>query len=1117
MKSNSKRFLSILMALIMLFALGTSALAAGDEVGGHPTGLDVPEVFVFFPNYLLELSAGQSTSVKATVEGADSEATYEWHSDDTGVATVKGNKESATVTAVGAGEAEITLTVTRGDGLSSDFDFFYVKVGSSYSPVTVDGGGTVKVEEGESKKLSASVSGGSGSYTYDWDAYGDAALSIVDQLRMQAEIYAGRSGSGTILLTVYDAEDPTNNDTVMWEFTVTSKKQASPPEVQLSRGTIDIGVGGSASLQAAVSGGSGKYEYHWECDTPRLVSLDTHGALADIYAADTLLLGSNAAEVSLYVRDLDTGLISNTAVCVVNVTGGGSSYYNSYEVVQAGEYHSMDSVAEDIAAFFRMDIGTALHRSASVKFSNASSKAGSLRLQDGTAVRSGTSYTFGTFEDMYFRGDIAGTFTTDYMIVDGGNSISGTLTFEVTGSRATVKTAVLSPVYIRMPTYSNEFLTLSVTPSNAGYTVDWASSSSVVSISGTGNKVTLRSNGRTGSATITATIIDAGSNVIVRTCDVTVYDDSTANYNPSLTVMLGSDYYGSKLSDSMASKFKSQFGVYPGDSATMVFTSLGKATYGTMHLKNGAAAVANREYTFRDWIDMYFTPHAKGTYSMGYTLTYRGDTLRGTIDINIEAASLSVTMNPTAMQMAPYSTQYIALDIAPASAYYWVEWTTSDSKVAAVSGSNATAVVTSVGPGTATITAVVTDIYGVEIRRSCAIVVNNIDTVFNPSVATTLGIPYTGTGTSDAMSKQFSSLYNATREKAATIRFSSVGNNDVGVLRLADGSAIKPNVNYSFEQYIAMYTQPVSSGTFSIPYELTFAGKKLSGTVSVVISPASISTDLALPANAPFGFSDDVDGSTGAAHFADSITNAVGANWGYIRFTASANDVGALYADRNSTAIKTDANYTIDLLSQLYFVPGTLNGVFSIPYTVHTSAGAILANGTLNISRPGSKFTDVSDDAYYAKAVEWAVSRSITSGTSETTFSPEMTVTRAQAVTFLWNAAGRPANRIESNPFTDVPAGTWYTDAVLWAVQQGLTNGTSETTFSPELTLSRDQLLALLFRANGGGLGGANWSQLAVDWANGRGLLDGVPGTFDARSACPRSDVVYYLWKYYNG
>ena len=126
-------------------------------------------------------------------------------------------------------------------------------------------------------------------------------------------------------------------------------------------------------------------------------------------------------------------------------------------------------------------------------------------------------------------------------------------------------------------------------------------------------------------------------------------------------------------------------------------------------------------------------------------------------------------------------------------------------------------------------------------------------------------------------------------------------------------------------------------------------------------------------------------------------------------------------------------------------------------------------------------------------------------------------MTRGQAVTFLWRAAGQPKSAVVVNPFTDVSEGAYYYDAVLWAVQQGLTNGTSETTFSPDNLLNRDQLLALLYRANGGGLGGANWSSLAVDWANGRGLLDGVPGEFVAASPCPRSDVIYYIWKYYNG
>ncbi len=88
---------------------------------------------------------------------------------------------------------------------------------------------------------------------------------------------------------------------------------------------------------------------------------------------------------------------------------------------------------------------------------------------------------------------------------------------------------------------------------------------------------------------------------------------------------------------------------------------------------------------------------------------------------------------------------------------------------------------------------------------------------------------------------------------------------------------------------------------------------------------------------------------------------------------------------------------------------------------------------------------------------------------------------------------------------------------MLWAVQQGITNGISDNAFGPELPLHRDQLLTFLCRANGGYAGGADWSRLAVNWASGRGLMTGIPGTFIAESDCPRCDVVYYLWKNYNG
>ena len=102
-------------------------------------------------------------------------------------------------------------------------------------------------------------------------------------------------------------------------------------------------------------------------------------------------------------------------------------------------------------------------------------------------------------------------------------------------------------------------------------------------------------------------------------------------------------------------------------------------------------------------------------------------------------------------------------------------------------------------------------------------------------------------------------------------------------------------------------------------------------------------------------------------------------------------------------------------------------------------------------------FTDVPASAYYYDAVYWAVENGVTNGTSATTFSPDASCTRAQMVTFLWRAAGSPEPESTVNPFTDVSASAYYYDAVLWAVEQGITNGTSATTFGPDATVTRGQ------------------------------------------------------------
>ncbi len=116
---------------------------------------------------------------------------------------------------------------------------------------------------------------------------------------------------------------------------------------------------------------------------------------------------------------------------------------------------------------------------------------------------------------------------------------------------------------------------------------------------------------------------------------------------------------------------------------------------------------------------------------------------------------------------------------------------------------------------------------------------------------------------------------------------------------------------------------------------------------------------------------------------------------------------------------------------------------------------------------PVNPFEDVEKDAYYHDAVLWAVDKGITKGTDETHFSPDAVCTRAQVVTFLWRAEGTPLPISTSHSFTDVDSGAYYYDAVLWAVEEGITNGTSETTFGPGESCTRAQIVTFLYRDMG--------------------------------------------------
>ncbi len=173
---------------------------------------------------------------------------------------------------------------------------------------------------------------------------------------------------------------------------------------------------------------------------------------------------------------------------------------------------------------------------------------------------------------------------------------------------------------------------------------------------------------------------------------------------------------------------------------------------------------------------------------------------------------------------------------------------------------------------------------------------------------------------------------------------------------------------------------------------------------------------------------------------------------------------------------------------------------------------------------PVISFRDVKAGAYYEKGVLWAVEKGITKGTSATTFSPDKTCSRGEIVTFLWRANGSPEPQSTANPFTDVKAGAYYSKAVLWAVEKGITAGTAPDKFSPNADCTREQIVTFLWRSQGKPVMGSTnpfkdvtsgtYYYNAVLWAVERNITKGTSATtFAPKADCTRGQIVTFLYR----
>ena len=169
-------------------------------------------------------------------------------------------------------------------------------------------------------------------------------------------------------------------------------------------------------------------------------------------------------------------------------------------------------------------------------------------------------------------------------------------------------------------------------------------------------------------------------------------------------------------------------------------------------------------------------------------------------------------------------------------------------------------------------------------------------------------------------------------------------------------------------------------------------------------------------------------------------------------------------------------------------------------------------------------FSDLAPSDFCYDAVMWAVGRDITGGIGNYTFAPNLPCTRAQAVTFLWRAAGSPEPETRAMPLTDVPVGSYYYNAVLWAIENGITEGTSDTTFSPDATCSRAQIVTFLWRAGGSPAASGNsaftdvasdaYYAAAVKWAEKNDVTGGIGGgLFGSNNNCTRGQIVTFIYR----
>ena len=233
--------------------------------------------------------------------------------------------------------------------------------------------------------------------------------------------------------------------------------------------------------------------------------------------------------------------------------------------------------------------------------------------------------------------------------------------------------------------------------------------------------------------------------------------------------------------------------------------------------------------------------------------------------------------------------------------------------------------------------------------------------------------------------------------------------------------------------------------------------------------------------------------------------------------------------DTVTVTVKPDSGYVLETLTVTDKNGNelTLKDKGNGKYTFTMPAGKVEVKATfMEDNSVLNFFYDVPNDAYFYEAVKWAVENGITTGVGNYLFAPEQPCTRAQIVTFLWRAAGSPEPKGAASGMTDVVSGSYYEKAVAWAIENGITTGTTTSTFSPDATCTRAQAVTFLARAlNAKAASAAEFSDVptdsyfadAVAWAAANGVTEGIGGgLFGSDNDCTRGQIVTFLYRAYN-